>query len=283
MLRVQISLMLHKKGFIFSLSFMYILCIAYYLFVCILTSLQTDSSYICAAQNVFILCSLNNGANILTMIFPIIVLLPFSFSLINDETTNAAILYQSRASYFKYYLAKASAAFIGSFIIMFLPCLLNLIQVYLTFPISGRILDGFNISSSSYSHSLFNLYNSSLNFHNNPFESIIITNPFLYDVIYLLCFSLYSGIIGLFGLSLSTLFKPKYKILLFLPYIIISLVLIRTVAAYRQIFIADPILYVLPNTIGFNWLFFFLYISFILLISVYLLIKAVIQKSTEGR
>ena len=90
---------------------------------------------------------------------------------------------------------------------------------------------------------MYNLYASSLNYNNNPFESLLITHPFLYDTIYLFMFSLYTGIVGVWGLALSTVLKPKYKILLFLPYIIINLIASRIVAALGYVYLSDPILY----------------------------------------
>lgn len=283
MIKVQLKLMFHKKGFIISSLFMYALCLIYYIFVCILSTHQTDSSYICAAQVAFILCALSNGANIVVMIFPIIVLLPFSFSILNDEDIQIGTIYQSRANYTKYYISKVISAFFGSLIIMFFPCLLNLIQVYLTFPTSGRVMEGFYISSSSYTHTIFNMITSSSNTSGIPFASIVFSHPFLYDLVYTLLFSLYAGVVGIFGVSISTVFKPKFKILLFLPYIIVNLTVNRITAAIGKNYLSNPILYVLPNTIGFNWYFFVSYISALMIISILLIWKRINQNYKEGK
>ncbi len=283
MIRTQIKLMFRKKGFATSLIFMFLFCVVNYIFVCALTALQTDDSYICAAQSAFVLCDMNIGVGLLTMIFPIVALLPFSFSLLNDEDLNIPILYESRTSYGRYYAAKAIAAFVGSFAIMFIPCLLDLIQVYFTFPTEGRIISGMGISSVSYSDEVFYLYTDNPVFSGNiPFESLIFSHPFLYDAVYLVLFSLYSGLVGVFGLALSTLFRSKFKILLFLPYIIVNLVINRISAAAGMVSDTDPIGYVIPNAYLFNWPYFFIYISVTVIVSVFLLVRAVRKKVAAG-
>jgi len=65
--------------------------------------------------------------------FPFVVILPFSFSYFEDKETQTYNFYVSRMGKKNYILSKAIVSFCGSFLIIFIPFLLNMLLNHITY------------------------------------------------------------------------------------------------------------------------------------------------------
>ena len=281
MFKNQLIVSLRKKNFLVSFLIMLILCFGYYLFIWSLAMKQTDKSHICSAQSAVILCGDGNAPMvwIVEMLFPFLALLPNSFSYLNDKQLRMDNIYISRAGKMQYYFSKVVVCFIATFLVFFVPCLMNLIQAYITFPTNGTLLSGLDISTTA--HDWYILKSSDVNLDRNegnvaPLLSLLLNHPFVYDLIYTIVFSAYAGLIGVLGLSLSYRFNPKWKLLLFLPYLIFSKLIENMIPILYQklddrLVIGSIMVYISPEgklSGDYSNIFFALYLLFIILLIV---------------
>ncbi len=224
MFRNQFLLACRKKNVLFTIGFLFLFCIGYYCFIANLALKQTDFSHVAAPQCVFIL---SEETGLLTpvyleMLFPFLALLPFSFSYLNDRKLGVTDVYISNGGIRKYYIAKQCACFAVTFLVFFIPIFIHLVQVYLTFPADGAIITELMMEEISYSHFLNTSGTDTGSGLRALLLQLLVQHPFLYDLFYTVLYSAYAGLVGMFGLSISYLLKPKHQLLLFLPYLILS-------------------------------------------------------------
>ena len=224
MFRNQFLLAFKKKNVWFTLLFLFLFCIGYYCFLADLALKQTDAAHIAAPQSAFIL-SQDSGQLIpvyLEMLFPFLALLPFSFSYLNDRKLGISDIYISNSGIRKYYVTKQLVCFSVTFIVFFIPFLINLIQVYLTFPADGSYVSEMSMWETAYDHLLMTSEADNGSVLCTLFLRLLRHHPFLYDLIYTAFYSAYAGLVGMFSLSVSYFLKPKLQLLLFLPYLLLS-------------------------------------------------------------
>lgn len=139
--------------------------------------------------------------------FPLLVVIPAGFALFADKTLNQYIFIQSRIGARNYYFGKLIVVFLVTFTVFTLPFLLEILLNCLAFPITG-IGDPSNLGyySESYIEST-NMY---------LFSSLYLQSPYLYAVFFTVVFGVFSGVLAMFTVAIST-FQIKYKVLLFLP------------------------------------------------------------------
>jgi len=145
-------------------------------------------------------------------------------SYITDKSNSILPALQTRCGVKIYYLAKGIACFIGGFIVFFIPLLLSIILNNITFPQSGITFLG-DLYDANYDAGIVgSMVLKSTRWLGIWFPKLFLFNEEVYNILYLLIFSLAMGVFGLFTYSLSFIIK-KQKILLLLPLYLIIIIL----------------------------------------------------------
>lgn len=147
------------------------------------------------------------------IMFPFVVILPFSFSYFEDKATETHTFYTTRIGKKNYILSKAIVCFCGSFLIIFIPFLLNMLLNQITYFENENTYDHVRFSAI-YCKSFIN--DAPVNGSKMFLYPLYIKYQILYNIIYTFMISIFSGILGLFAFACSLKIK-KYKILIFAP------------------------------------------------------------------
>lgn len=145
---------------------------------------------------------------ILMLLYPIIVIIPASFSYLYDQDVGEQIFLQSKIGITNYYLGKLVAVMIATFFVFTVPFLLEIILNCISFPLGAT---GLTTNINVYDNIELN------NIQKLLFPNLYIKSVYAYTIISTLLFGAASSIIAGFSLALSMKFKFKFKALLLLP------------------------------------------------------------------
>lgn len=137
--------------------------------------------------------------------YPLIVIIPAAFSFFADKQSQELIFIQSRVGAHHYYWGKILGVFLVTFFVFTVPFLVEIGLNSLAFPITA-MGDPSNINT----YELISAVNMYL------FSNLYVYSPYLYAVFFTLVFGIFSGILAVFTVAIST-FSIKFKVLLFLP------------------------------------------------------------------
>lgn len=219
-IRMQMKLMCNKKAFqlAFAINLAYaLLTYLYYVWI----QLGHDISTITSPSVVFPLQSATEFFDMYINIVPFIVVIAFSMSYITDKSNAILPALQTRCGSQKYYFSKGIVCFCGGFLVFFIPFMLSILFNHLTFPQSGITFLG-DLYDRNYDPGIVgsNVLKPT-KWLGICFPKLFIFNQELYNILYLLIFSLAMGLFSVFTYSLSFIIK-KNKIILLLPvYLII--------------------------------------------------------------
>ena len=232
-IKTQINIMRKGKEYkaAFVITFMYA-CLA---FVFELREFAgKDFSLIKDANQVVFFSGVNSWWMPFCMLWPFLVVLPFSASYVDDCRNQLLPVYLSRVSRRDYYISKLVAAFAGTAFIIFVAFLTNLLLCNCFFPHNGNTWIGEYQMPNYYRGLLGTNIDYRTPYPSIPFLRMYLFSPFLYNLIYSLFFSLFSGLVGSFIMSLSFLIK-KNKIILFAPvFIMIHLLRVFDALAFSK-------------------------------------------------
>ncbi|WP_167958161.1 hypothetical protein [Anaerosporobacter faecicola] len=218
-INVQWKIMTHKMEFIFAF-----LVAVTYACISLLYNFNyykdTDISKIPAADTLFCMSSYSKTWSYFEVIFPFLVILPFAISFINENRNGITPMLVYRSTHKQYFLSKAVVCFLGGFLIIMLPFLLNLVLCHIFFSNNHNVIFG-EYGMPNYFRTLLGTNQGyRTTFHAKPFLDVYLVSTTLYNLLYILLLSLFSGLVGVFVLSWSYFIK-KHVILLFLPFFIL--------------------------------------------------------------
>ena len=214
----QTKIMLNKKGFMFGFSAMMMICLLEVVFSSYgVTALRmegdgfpgNDPSSVITSFEAFILCVPSGLLSYLELLFPFLCALPFSFSILTDKAANTDTLLCAYCGKQRYIISKITAAFIGSFLIFFVPLMINSCLNYLIFDNSM----GANLFNPNWRFNGFGVMRAT-DYPNAPFGELLAASPFLYSMLHAFMFSLMSGVFGVLALACSV-FCRRNKVLTF--------------------------------------------------------------------
>ena len=217
--KIQLKVMRKRKEFIYALLAMTGYACAAFLYVLVKCRGMDVSVMKDANQNVCY-SPMNGMWNFFSILYPFLVVIPFATSYIDDYRNRLLAIYFSRSSRQVYYFSKVLAAWIGTALVIAIPCTLNLALCNIFLPHNHNTWLG--------EYQLENFYRA-VTGTNHLYETndrgiflirLFLRSPLLYNIVYLFIFSLFSGLLGAFVLSLSFWIRKK-KMVLFLPVFII--------------------------------------------------------------
>lgn len=137
--------------------------------------------------------------------FPLIVVIPAAFSLYADKVSKQIIFIQSRIGARNYYLGKLIVVFVVTCFVFSVPFLIEIILNMIAFPTSA--------TGNTFNYDEFQFFDLIKQYFLTDFY---IFSPFWYSVFFTLVFGVFSGILVMLTVAIST-FPIKFKVLLFLP------------------------------------------------------------------
>ncbi len=214
-LHVQLKAMFIRKEYVcaafFTAAFA---CISFCL--CLSDCRGTDLALIKDANQMVCFSQVNRLWLFFYYIYPFLAVLPAAASYIDDFENGLLPAYLSRTSRKDYYVSKVAACFIGTALVMFVPFLINLLFCNLFFPHNANTWYG-EYQMGNYYRQLLGMNLLYRTDHTvTPLLRLLLFCPFLYNLVFLLFFSAFTGLLGALIMSVSFMFRIK-RILLFIP------------------------------------------------------------------
>lgn len=217
----EIKTMINKKGF--CTSFIVMLVFSLFSFVvCASRSWGEELSQVLSADSQFMGNAYSPTWYFFTYLFSFIIVLPHSLSYITDLELGTYSVIVVRSGKKQYLVSKIFATFIGNFVLITIPFLVNLILCHLTFSNEPNFIFGEyglpnyfrTIMGTNY---VFSAFQKEI-----PFLPIFLLSPTLYNILYILILGFASGIFGVLVLSISFIFS-KRRAYLFAPVYLLML------------------------------------------------------------
>lgn len=149
-----------------------------------------------------------NSTLLIVMLYPFLVSLPAGFSYIKEHQTKEEIFFITRLGREKYIISKLFAVFFVTTIVFLIPFLTEIFMNCLSFPLNAQCdLSNLSVYSTEYSEMVHNYFG----------YPIFLYSPVLYAVSGTVFFSILSGIIAMFTVSISFVISVRYRVALLLP------------------------------------------------------------------
>lgn len=215
MLRMQLETMLRKKEFRFAFLVSLGVCLWAFCQVCTGFEQQWD------ANMLFIGTGWTRGWSVYSVLLPFLVVMPFAASFMDDRQKHTYVTIVSRSSTVRYLASKYAATFLGNFVMVSVPFLVNLLLCNLFMQHNGETPFGPVIDApgmySDYSNVLYGTNHLYASRHPGVLlASMREYSPVMHNIFFCIFTGVAAGILGIFLLSVSIWLK-KYKILLFIP------------------------------------------------------------------
>ena len=159
-------------------------------------------------------------------LYPLLVVCPAGFILAKERGTQEHILMITRMGSGVYYFSKLLSAFVVTAMVFTLPFLVEIVIHVIAF--STRPMGDLS-NWSYYSEEYMELVRGYM------FSDLFIRSPYLYAVVKVLLFGLFSGLMGAFGVAVSALYRVKFRITVFLPAFLLLNLSVYATAIFREI------------------------------------------------
>lgn len=231
--RMQFFVMVNKKEF--KLAFSFTFCWALYCYWYeVKQQTGTDLMVYWDATQFYCGSNLHPLWYYFTFLFPILVVLPYATSYIVERANGTSILLISKMGVQRYILSKVIVCFIGGFLIIMLPFLINYILCQVTFPHTNNIMGAY-YGTEGYDGMLTGTYYA-IHVQNIqlPFLKLYLNYPHLYYIWYIVLLSTLSGVFGVILLCFSFLIR-RGRIFLFIPlFVLLKLMNVLTEYSYKN-------------------------------------------------
>lgn len=145
---------------------------------------------------------------VFVQLYPLLVVCPAGFILAKEQGTQEHVLMITRMGSGTYYFSKLLSAFVVTTVVFTIPFLVEIALHVIGF--STRPM-GDLTNWSSYDPNYITVV------RNYMFSNLFVRSPYLYAVVKVLIFGLFSGLMGAFGVAVSALYRVKFRITVFLP------------------------------------------------------------------
>lgn len=206
-IKMQTAVLLKKK----SVLLMYFLMLALVLgnfIINLFNSYGKDLVQLYHPMKLLLLSSWSPLGFYFIQFYPILVVIPASFSFLSDRNSREMLFIQSRVGRKNYYIGKLISAFFVTFLVFTIPLLLEILLSFTAYPLSA-VGDPSN----------FGIYNlpAREGEANYLYYSLWFYNGYLYAVVMIIISGITSSILATFALAISTFSFMKYKIFVFIP------------------------------------------------------------------
>lgn len=206
----QCHLMLQQKGFWIAFGILLLFNVGYYL-DSIRTALGQDLYAVYVSSDQFSLAYWRDGMSLVPVLLPFLVVLPVAFASCGEEQSASSMYGVIRGSKMQYYTAKATAAFLGGGLIVWLPFGLQIFWNCLTFHGAGTWYDGALYSARR------------MGVCGIRWLTLYQLHPIAHQLLSVMVLGILSGACSVFACSVA-LYIRKYKILCMLPVFLVSFI-----------------------------------------------------------
>lgn len=218
----QLKTMLVRKEFRFA--FFILLIFSCYAFLFALSDVRDlervfgveDLSVMFDANQVVCFAVYSRLWNGFAMAYPFLLVLPFATSYVDDYKSQLLPAYLSRCSRSHYYISKVVVCFIGTAIVFAIPFLINLILCNAFCPHNNHTVYGEYLQGNYYRTLLGTNLLYQVDYPEIPFLRVYLYSPFVYNLLCIMLFSAFSGLLAAAVMSISFLLR-KSRLLLFVP------------------------------------------------------------------
>ncbi len=261
--KTQFALMVNKRNFWFGMFLFLSYCIISYLYSLYIYS-GYDVASIRNAASLFIGNENTPFYSYFKSLYPFAIILPFSFSHFDDTSLEVNLYYYSRIGKKNFVLSKAIVSFLGSFLIVFIPFIINILLNSFTYVENGNTFNGV-LFSREFCGTMVN--DAEINASTMFLFPLYIKNQTLYNLLYSFLMSLFSGVLGFFAFACSLKIK-KLKVLVFVP--VYALFLITRLTGEAFLYYGDLLEFVMVGlSNGRNIILFLLLCISIMAYSIY--------------
>lgn len=159
-------------------------------------------------------------------LYPLLVVCPAGFILAKERGTQEHVLMITRMGSGVYYFSKLLSAFVVTAVVFTLPFLMEIVIHVIAFSTKPM---GDLSNWSYYSEEYMELVRGYM------FSDLFIRSPYLYAVVKVLLFGLFSGLMGAFGVAVSALYRVKFRITVFLPAFLLLNLSVYATTIFREI------------------------------------------------
>lgn len=277
----QFNIMVRRKGFLFSFSFSLFFVLAVYL-LDVMDMLGNDK-FLCANSQAHYLFSIwSNWEGYFILVFPFLVLFPFSFSYITDNHVKITQLLTTRMPFHTYYITKAVCCFLGAFLIIFIPVCIGISLNAVTFTDGIYELGGAVPYSASLEQALTGCLNTGENQHTFPMLGLFVSHPVIYEYVWTFFVAISAGVVSVFSFSCSYFIK-RLQVLLLLPFYILVTVLESLSGVVTENLELNFYRYIEINYFSNrNYGIYFLFLIILTVVAVFLCYKQIKRIEQEG-
>lgn len=227
--------MLTGTGFWIGFTAVLFLCMLNTILIAV-SNLGLDVTLTTDAPKAFILFGTGGTwvKDVLTYIYIFVLLLPFCFSYVKESKQNMVHCLQMRMGVRKYHYGNLFCSFLGSFLIFFVPFVIEIGINQIVFRTENVHGFTYNYMASISGDAWYeNLYSRAL-----PFKWLYINHAQLYNVLYAFFFAAMAGIMGMFVYAISY-YVRQYAIVLVLPLFVLLQIQSKAAAVSEELFGKD--------------------------------------------
>ncbi|WP_456033098.1 hypothetical protein [Ruminococcus sp.] len=210
----QFKLMVNKVNFKTAFTAMMLMCVGYTVYN-VLAYSTIDKTASIDSNFAYIFYSSNQLLPILVMLLPVIAVLPFSTIHTANKSLHSSPIYLTRLGVKQYYCSQALCSFAGSFLVIFIPLVTNIILNNIFF--ENTKFDGWNTYFAALTQISPKLLSQQTDYPNTIiWAKLFFENPVLYTLLSAFAVSFFIGIWGIFTYSIS-IWIERFAILSALP------------------------------------------------------------------
>lgn len=221
---VQTKVLFSKIGF----KIAFLTNLSYVLITFIYYALMSIGSDVSEFYHPAIVTALNSDALFVwfyMMLFPFLIVFPASFSYFTERKSGVINAFVMRIGFRSYFFCKIMSSMVVTFVAFFIPFIIGLLLNIVTFSNEGMaVLTNWEPFSQTY----FNYANQYL------YSDLFHTNPYLYYLLHVFIFASFASIVSVFVLLFSGVVK-HYKIFLFMPFYLLTLITDRLQVVFSHI------------------------------------------------
>lgn len=157
----------------------------------------------------------------LQLVFPFLIVLPYSFSFMRESKSGVLFYVQTRGDRKTYYYSQMIVCFLGTALVFLIPLCLNILLNSILFPVNGNdYISSYHRYDANWSNMIMGegFYRPTL-FRGIIFKGLAIYHPQLYNLLYAVWLSVSSGVMGMFAYGISIVFRRGAIALLIANYL----------------------------------------------------------------
>lgn len=216
----NLNIMMKKRTFKFSFFLVLLLCILLP-FIYAIQYKGYAVAQLPSAYTLYVGNAMGLTWEYLQLIFPFLVIFPYSMSFYEEMKEGAILYIQTRSGRKKYYISQLVTCFIGGFIIIFIPFIINILLNAVIFPESANdYISTYDMYTDNWSGSITG---SSTVFpvlsKGYMMKSLYINYPQLHNAMFALLSGIVAGIMSMLAYAFSIFIKKSRLFIFLLMYV----------------------------------------------------------------